>query len=139
MNCTSCHVPPLQGSEVPSNRRHKFTMITSFFLIICNSPRCLQTSIYIPYKNFFRHIINTITIRVFQIFHHHYHGGCRLLADGMRIFHLECHYCFTTILGRRPQSSYPRHSLRMHSFGHPPATCYDNNLKMSYLDILLLH
>ena len=35
-------------------------------------------------------------------------------ADGMKIFNLECHYCFTTILDRRPQSSYHWHSLKTH-------------------------
>ena len=49
-----------------------------------------------------------------QIFHHHYHGDCRILADGMRIFNLECRYWFTTILDRRSRPSYPQHSLRMH-------------------------
>ena len=36
-------------------------------------------------------------IRLLQNFHHYYHGDCRLLADGMRIFHLECCYCFITV------------------------------------------
>ena len=69
---------------------------------------------YIFPTKFFRHIMNTATIRVLQKFYHHYHGDCRILANGMRIFNLECHYCFTTILGRRPQSNYPWQSLRMH-------------------------
>ena len=41
-----------------------FTMITSFFLIICHSHRCFQTSIC-SLQNIFRHITNTATIRVF--------------------------------------------------------------------------
>ena len=52
---------------------------------------------YIFPTKFFRHIINTATIRVLQKFHHHYHGDCRILADGMQICHLECCYHFTTI------------------------------------------
>ena len=111
VNYTGCHVPPLQGSDVPSIRRYMFTMITSFFLIICHSCRCFQTSIY-SLQIFSRHIINTATIRVFQKFCHHYHGDCRILADGTGIFNLECRFCFTTILGRRPQSNYPWHSLK---------------------------
>ena len=69
---------------------------------------------YIFPTKFFKHIINTATVRLLQNFHHYYHGDCRILADGMRIFHLECHYCFTTVLDRRSQSSYPWHSHRMH-------------------------
>ena len=58
-----------------------------------------------------KHIINTTTIRLLQNFHHYY-GDCRLLADGMRIFHLECHYCFITVLDRGPWPSHPWYSLR---------------------------
>ena len=113
MNYTGCHAPPLQGSDIPSNRRYMFMMITSFSLIMCHSCKCLQTSIY-SLQNFFIHIINTATIRVLQKFHHHHHGDCRILANGTRIFNLECHYHFTTVWGRRPQSNHPWHSLRMH-------------------------
>ena len=67
---------------------------------------------YIFPTKFFRHIIYTATVRVLQKFHHHYHGDCRILADGMQICHLECCYCFTTILGRGPRSNYPWHCLR---------------------------
>ena len=69
--------------------------------------------VYIPYK-IFRHILNTATIRLLQKFHHHFHGDCRILANGMRIFHLEYRYCFATILDRGSWSSYPQHSHRMH-------------------------
>ena len=68
--------------------------------------------IYTFPTKFFRHIINTSTVRVLQKFHHHCHGDCITLADGMRIHHLECCYCLTSILGRRPRSNYPRHCLR---------------------------
>ena len=53
------------------------------------------------------------TIRLLQNFYHYYHRDCRLLADGMRIFHLECCYCFITVLDRGPRLSHPWHSLRM--------------------------
>ena len=88
-------------------------MITSFFIIIFHSHRCFQPNIY-SLQNFLKHVINTATVWVLQKFQHNYHGDCRILADGMQICHLECHYCLTSILGRRPQSSHPRHSLRMH-------------------------
>ena len=45
MNYTSCHVPHIQGSDVPSTRRYMSMMITSFFLIIFHSCRCFQTNI----------------------------------------------------------------------------------------------
>ena len=113
MNYTSCHVPPLRGSDIPSNRRYMFTMITSFF-----SSYAIHTDafkpVYIPYKIFSDILLILPLLEFLQIFHHHYHGDCRILAVGMRIFNLECCYCFTTILGRRPRSSYPWHSLRMH-------------------------
>ena len=36
-------------------------------------------------------------VRVFQKFHYTHHVDCRILADGMRIWHLECHDCLTSI------------------------------------------
>ena len=53
-----------------------------------------------------------LPIRVFQKFHHNYQLDCRILADGTRIWHLECCNRLTSILGRRSQPNYPRHSLR---------------------------
>ena len=89
-------------------------MITSFDLIMCHSCGCFQPSIYVlPTK--FKHIINTTTIRLLQNFHHYYYGDCRLLADDMRISHLECHYCFITVLDRGPQPSHPWHTLALHA------------------------
>ena len=67
-------------------------MITLFSLIIFHSQRCFQTYIY-SLQDFLRHIINTATVRVLQKFHYNYHGDCRILANGMQICHLECHYC----------------------------------------------
>ena len=52
-------------------------------------------------------------LRIFQNIHHHHHGNCCILADGMRIWHLEC--CIiasTSVLGRRSWPNHPRHSLR---------------------------
>ena len=108
-------MPPLQESDVPSNSRYMFMMITPFFLIICHSRRCFQTSIY-SLQNFSDILLILPLLEFLQIFHHHYHGDCRILADGMRIFNLECCYHFTTVLGRRPQSNHPWHSLRMHLY-----------------------
>ena len=58
------------------------------------------------------HFLLIICHSCIQKFHQHYHGDCRILADGMRIFNLECCYCFTTVLDRRSQPSYPQHSHR---------------------------
>ena len=86
-------------------------MIASFFLIIYHSCRCFQPNIY-SLQNFSDILLIPLPL-VLQKFHHHYHGDCRLLANGMQICHLECHYHFTTILGRGPWSDYPWHWLRM--------------------------
>ena len=48
----------------------------------------------------------------FQHIHHHQHGDCRILADGTGIWHLECRYCITSILGRRPRPNHLGHSFR---------------------------
>ena len=71
-----------------------------------------QVYIYVLHTKY-ENIINTTTIRLLQNFHHYYYGYCRLLADGMRIFHLECCYCFITILDRGPWPSHPWYSHRM--------------------------
>ena len=88
-------------------------MITLFSLIISHSHRCFQIYIY-SRQNLLRHVIDTATIRVLQKFHYNYHGDYRIVADSTWICHLE-HCCqLTSILGRRPQSNYPKHSIRMH-------------------------
>ena len=69
----------------------------------------------------FENAINTTIIRLLQNFHHYYCGYCKLLADGTRIFHLECCYCFHTVLDRGPWPSHPWYSHRMclhHLFVH---------------------
>ena len=52
-------------------------------------------------------------LRIFQHIEQYQHGNCRILADGMRIWHLEHCHCIPPILDRRPWSSYPRHSFWM--------------------------
>ena len=64
-------------------------------------------------KNFTNMFLIPLLIRVFQKFHYNYHGDCRILANGTWIWHLECHYHLTSILGRRSWPDYPRPSLRM--------------------------
>ena len=70
--------------------------------------------IYIPYKIFSGMLLILLPLRVLQKFHYNYHGDCRILANGMQICHLEHCYHLPSILSRRPQPDYPRHSLRMH-------------------------
>ena len=84
-----------------------------FFLIIFHSHRCFQTNIH-SLQTFSDILLILPPLQFLQKFHHHYHGDRRILADGMWVCHLECCYCFTTILGRRPWSDYPQHCLRMH-------------------------
>ena len=113
-------------------------MITLFSLIIFHSHRCFQTCIY-SLQNVLRRVINTATVRVLQKFHYNYHGDCRILADGMQICHLECHYCLTSILGRRPRSNYPRHSLRMHLHHLLLDTPTSHTLRQLSEDVLFGH
>ena len=96
-----------------NNRGYLFTMITSFIPIMYHSCRCFQTTIYSLQKFSSDILLILPPLEFLQIIHHHYHGNCRILADGPGIFNLECCYCFTSILDRRPQSNYPRHSFRM--------------------------
>ena len=71
--------------------------------------------VYIPYKNLNISLILP-PLDFYRNFYHYYHGDCRLLADGMRIFHLECHCYLITVLDRRSRSSYPQYSHRMHLY-----------------------
>ena len=73
-----------------------FTMISSFFPHHMQFTQMLSNQYIFPAK--LKHVINTATVRLLQKFHHYYHGDCRILADGMRIFHLECCYCFITVM-----------------------------------------
>ena len=57
-------------------------MIASFFSHHIPFMQMLSNQYIFPTK-FFRHIINTATVRVLQKFHHYYHGDCRILVDGM--------------------------------------------------------
>ena len=76
-------------------------MITSFFSTYTIHTDAFKP-VYIPCKIFSDILLILPLLEFLQKFHHHYHGECRILADGMRIFNLECHYWFTTFLGRRP-------------------------------------
>ena len=87
-------------------------MITLFSLIIHHSHRCFRNYIYMLLTNFTTMFLIPWQLRFFQNIHHHQHGNCRILADGMRIWHLECCYRLTSVLGRRPQPDHPRHSFR---------------------------
>ena len=87
-------------------------MITLFSLIMHHSHRCFQNYIYMLLTNFTIMILIPRQLRIFQNIHHYQHGNCRILADGTRIWHLECCYCLTSVLGRRPWPDHPRHSLR---------------------------
>ena len=73
-----------------------------------------STQYILPTK--FENAINTTIIRLLQNFHCYYYGYCSLLANGMRIFHMECCYCFITVLDRGPQPSHPwyRHRMCLH-------------------------
>ena len=57
--------------------------------------------IYIPDKHFTNMFLILLPIRVFPEIYLQHHGDCRILANGMQIWHLECCYHLTPILGRR--------------------------------------
>ena len=102
MDDTNCHTPPLQGSDISSKHLNydqndylvltnytSFTQMLSFtYISLHHSPNMF---FLIP-----RHL------RIFQHNEQYQHGNCRILADCMRIWHLECHHCIPPILGRRP-------------------------------------
>ena len=51
-------------------------------------------------------ILSTVSSRFYSIYIKH--GCCRLLADGYRIFNMECHCSFTIVLYSRSQHAYPQ-------------------------------
>ena len=106
----SWHVSYLQRQSPPSKTGQIFMMIPTF--LPHHMQFMLMLSIhYIMQANSENFIIVTIIrlCRDFTTAHSYYtqHEYCRLLADGKRIFHMECYYSFTTVLDRRPRSSYP--------------------------------
>ena len=88
--------------------------------------------------HFPQYVFNTMTLRIFQHIEQYQHGDHRILADGMRIWHLECRYCITPVLDGRPQPSYPSCSFRacLHSFlldsnqSHPMPAVWRNFIWM---------
>ena len=88
-------------------------MITLFSPITHHSRRCFQNHIYMLLTNFTNMFLIPQQLSILQKFHHRHHGNCRILANGMWIWHLECCYCLPSVLGRRSQPSYPGYSFRM--------------------------
>ena len=59
-------------------------MITLFSFIIHHSHRCFQNRIYMLLTSFTNMFLIPQQLRIFpENFHHHHHGNCRILADGM--------------------------------------------------------
>ena len=85
-------------------------IITLFSIIIHHSHRCFHLYIYIYWslQYFPNMLFISQHLRIFQHLTQYHHGNCRILADGMRIWHLECHHCITAILDRRSWPSQPR-------------------------------
>ena len=105
--CELHQLPHTTYSEIRCTFKQEIHVHDDYLIFSHHIPftQMLSNQYIFPTK-FFRHIINTTIIRVLQKFHHHYHGDSRILANGTLICHLECHYCFTTILGRGPQYDY---------------------------------
>ena len=106
----TCHL--LRDQTYLQNTWNITKMITLFSIIIHHSHRCFHYHIYMSLTSFPNMFLIPRCLRIFQNIHHCQHGDCRLLANGMRIWHLECHNCLTSVLGRRPWPDHPRHSLR---------------------------
>ena len=110
MDNTGCHVPPSQRSDISSKQLKYYQDDYLVFPHYASFTQMLS-KIYVTDK-FTTMFLILQQLRIFQNIHHHQHGNCRILADGMRIWHLECNYCLTSVMGRRPQPHHPRHSLR---------------------------
>ena len=115
---TGHHAPPPQRSDVSSKHLKYYQ---DDYLVLNNYTSFTQmlSLIYICHCIIFPNMFLTPQhLRIFQHIEQYQHGDCRILAYGMRIWHLECHYCITPVLDRRPRPSYPSHSFRMclHSF-----------------------
>ena len=57
----------------------------------------LWNYIYMLLTNFATMFLIPWQLRIFQNIHHCQHGNCRILANGTRIWHLECRYHLTSI------------------------------------------
>ena len=57
------------------------TMITSFFSLYTIHADAFKP-IYIPYTIFSDVLLILLPLEFLRKFHHHYHGDCRILADG---------------------------------------------------------
>ena len=105
MDDTDCHVPPVPRSDVYS--KHLKYTITLFQIIIHHSHRCIHfIYIYLSLQYFPNMFFIPQHLRISQHLTQYQHGNCRILADGTRIWHLECCHFFTSVLGRRPQPSH---------------------------------
>ena len=109
---TTCH--QLRDKTYLQKQLDTAKMITLFSFIIHHSHRCFQNHIYMLLTSFTNMFLIPQQLRIFpENFHHHHHGNCRILANGMWIWHLECCYWLPAVWGRRPWPDHPRHSFRM--------------------------
>ena len=112
MDNTGCHVPPSQRSDISSKHLKYYRDDYLVFDHYTSFTQMLWLSHICHWQAFPNMFLIPQHLRIFQNIHHHQHGDHRILANGMRIWHLECHYCLTAVLGRRPWPNHPRHSLR---------------------------
>ena len=103
---SSKHLKYYQDDYLVLHHYMSFTQMLSIFYI------------YMSLTKFIQHVCSPQHLRIFQHIEQYQHGDCRILADGMRIWNLECCYCITPVLDGRPRPSYPSHSFRacLHSF-----------------------
>ena len=128
-------------------RNQIFMMITSF-----------STSSYAIHANVFQnqYIMPVKTLKmslilpsldfteISPLLHSYYtqHGYCRLLADGKRIFHMECHYSFHYSFGQKTSIQSPL--VELQNMFTPPfsiplqVTHCASNLMKHYLDSFVI-
>ena len=108
-------MPPVPRSDISSKHLKYYR---DDYLVLNNYTSFTQMLsllyIYLSLQYFLNMFFIPWHLRFSQQITQHQHGNCRILADGTRIWHLECCHCITSILGRRPRPSHPRHSFWMH-------------------------
>ena len=104
---TDCHVPPSQRSDV-SSIHLKYYRDDCLVLNNYTSFTQMLSLIYICHCIIFPNMFLTPQdLRIFQHIEQYQHGNCRILANGMRIWHLECHYCITPVFGQKILTQLP--------------------------------
>ena len=109
---TDHHTPPPQGSDISSKHLKYYW---DDYLVLNNYTSFTQmlslTYIYIYIYISLHHSPNMFLIphhlRIFQHIEQYQHGNCRILANGMRIWHLECCTLHPSNFGQKTSIQLP--------------------------------